>query len=85
MIVFQPKGKEHIKYIKKIAHDMWVDNNFQIYYVKCLAKVLQRHREYVALGEEVIPLNVAPTSQIDQYTTWRLGDDFEWVPIKVRN
>lgn len=85
MIVFQPKGKEHIKYIKKIAQDMWSDNDYKIFYVDCLNTVLRKHREYIASGTEVLPLKTAPTLLINKNTTWQMNDDDDWEPVVNRS
>ena len=43
----QQRGKDHIRFMTKVAEIIWAENDFKIPYAACLREAFRRHREKI--------------------------------------
>ena len=51
--MFFYKGKQHIRYISKVANKIWADNDFKIPFDICLLEAMRNHRKILKRELEI--------------------------------
>ena len=46
-MTFQRRGREHLRYIKKMAEQEWCESDFKIPFHTCLRHAMDKHIDYI--------------------------------------